>query len=44
MLKKNAKNGSKMDKPKRWVKNLMKKKITQWHIWPKVGLKQPSNF
>jgi len=37
-----------MDKPKRWVKNVIKEKLTQWldlSIFdPKVGLKQPSNF
>jgi len=34
-----------MDKPKRWVKNVMKKFIPVTgfvHIWTKVGLKQPS--
>jgi len=36
-----------MDKPKHWVKNEIKKCNPMAgfvHIWPKVGLKQPSNF
>jgi len=38
--------GSNMDKPKRWVKNVIKMSFNPMagfvHIWPKVGLKQPS--
>jgi len=36
-----------MDKPKRWVKNVIKKinpKTGYVHILPKIGLKQPSIF
>jgi len=36
-----------MDKPKHWVKNEIKKNYPMAgfaHIWPKVGLKQPSSF
>jgi len=39
--------GSNMDKPKRWVKNVIKKcnPVAGFvHFWPKVGLKQPSIF
>jgi len=36
-----------MDKPKRWVKNVIKKNNPMAgyvHILPKIGLKQPSIF
>jgi len=33
-----------MDKPKRWFKNVIKTFNPVAGFWPKVGLKQPSNF
>jgi len=36
-----------MDKNNRWVKNIISKYNPMAgfvHIWPKIGLKRPSNF